>query len=57
MKFTDEDLNNYTIMKVSNFKPCAECGEPTQYIDYCYELRVCSKECESKITESIKNTV
>ena len=57
MKFTDKDLKYYTIMKADNFKSCIECSELTQYIDYCYECRVCSKECESKITENIKNTV
>lgn len=57
MKFTDKNLKDYTIMKVDNFKPCIECDEPTQYIDYVFEVRICSEECEHKITENIKNTV
>ena len=56
-KYNDDNMKNNTIMKVDNFKPCVECGEPTQYIDYCYECRVCSEECDNVITEYIKNTV
>lgn len=56
-KFTDLNINGYTVMKVDDSKPCIECGELTEYIDYCYECRVCSKECDDKITEDIINTI
>lgn len=56
-KFTDLNIGDYTVVKVDNLEPCIECGQLTQYIDYCFELRVCSKECDDKVTEDIMNTI
>ena len=56
-KFNDEKIKDYTIMKVDTFKPCILCGESTQYIDYVFECRVCSEECENQLTEDIMSTV
>jgi hypothetical protein len=33
------------LIKVDDLKPCNVCKEPTQYIEYCYEVRCCSEEC------------
>lgn len=56
-KYNDDNIKENTIMKVDNFKPCTECGEPTRYIDYIYECRVCSEECNNIITEFISTIV
>lgn len=56
-KFTDSNIGNYTIIKASNLRPCVKCGELTEYIDYCYEARICSKECEDKLTKDIMNKI
>lgn len=33
--------------------PCKVCGSPTHFIDYCYEMRVCSEECLKKLDDEI----
>ena len=53
MKFNDNNIKNYNIMKADNFKPCVECGEMTQYMDYIYECRMCSEECLEKTNEKL----
>ena len=34
-------------------QPCIVCKDKTNYIDYCLESRVCSKECYKELTERI----
>ena len=48
-KFTDEELRSKSIIRVNNKKPCHICGENTRYIDFCYETRICSTECQGII--------
>lgn len=52
MKF--DNTKNYgenCIIKVDNPEPCAVCGELTKFIDYCFETRFCSEECQDKLTD------
>ena len=35
-----------TIFLVEDYKPCCVCEKPTNRVDYCYEARICSRECE-----------
>ena len=49
MKFTDESLKKYSLIKSEDKKPCAKCGELTEFVEYCYELRLCSEECLQEI--------
>ena len=42
-KFNENNIKDYNIMKADDFKPCVECGEMTQYIDY-----ITSAECVVK---------
>ena len=51
MKFTDESIKKYSLIKSDDKKPCCKCGEPTEYIEFCYELRLCSKECLQEIND------
>ena len=39
----DDECNN--IMRSYEFKPCAICGTPTEYIEINYEAHLCSDEC------------
>ena len=45
MKFVEEDVRKFSIIKVDNEEPCRVCKEDTQYIEFCYEARICSTEC------------
>lgn len=36
-----------------NYEPCCVCGKLTNRVDYCYEARICSKECENVINQEI----
>ena len=56
-KYNKDNINTNTIMEGKESKPCIVCGDSTQYIDYVYECRVCSEECEEILTRDIMNTV
>jgi hypothetical protein len=56
MKFEKENLDK-SIMKGKIKLPCSVCGEPTEYIDFCYEARCCSTECQSKMDEDYLKVV
>jgi hypothetical protein len=47
------------IMKGTQFKPCYNCKELTDWIDLCFESHMCSEECSkikwSEYTEACKN--
>ena len=49
MKFTDKDLEIYSLIKAEELESCHICKESTQYIDYNYEVRCCSNECLDKL--------
>lgn len=34
-----------TIMRGNKIGRCSICGQPTEYIDFCYEGYFCSEEC------------
>lgn len=56
MKFEElTDLNKTTLMKVDTIFPCEVCGKPTQFIDYCYEMRLCSSECEDEFLKDLNH--
>jgi len=57
MKFTDNDLEICSLIKCEELKPCNVCGEPTEYVEYCYEVRCCSKECKKKLDDDYEETV
>ena len=42
-------FGNYLITK--DKRPCVICGKLTSRLDYCYELRICSKECQKVIDQ------
>lgn len=52
MKF-DNSKNHieHCIIKADKSEPCAVCGEPTKFIDYCFETRLCSEECQKELTD------
>ena len=47
-KYNDNDLRNDTLIKSKEMKECIVCGQPTYYIDYICEGRICSNECSEK---------
>ena len=59
MKFEDKYTNakphkTYeSMLCCDNTAPCEVCGFRTHFIDYCYEMRVCSEECLSKLDTEI----
>lgn len=54
MKWTVKILpEDRTVIESSDLEPCAVCGKPTKYIDYCVETRLCSKECDMKYFDEI----
>ena len=53
MKFNENNMKDYNIMKANDFKRCGECGEKTQYMDYIYECRMCSEESLEKTNEKL----
>ena len=57
MKFSDKDLEVRNLIKCEDLKPCNVCKEPTEFIDYCYECRCCSEECEKKLDDDYEATV
>lgn len=42
-----------TIIVADSEKPCAVCGTPTKFIDYCAETRFCSKGCQDKFYDDV----
>lgn len=52
-KFNNVNVEGYTVVKVETEQPCIVCKDKTNYIDYCLESRVCSKECYKELTERI----
>lgn len=56
-KFTDNDMNNYCLIKSKEgVKPCFICKEPTEYIEYCCEGRLCSTECHDNFYKEVMAT-
>lgn len=45
MSLEGQSLQDKCLMKVKCVSPCAVCGTPTCYIDFCSEQRICSEEC------------
>lgn len=45
--------NPTTSIVLDNTAPCAVCGKPTTYIDYCAEVRFCSKTCQNAFFDEI----
>lgn len=45
MNLAEQSLSNKCLIKVKCVFPCAMCGAPTSYIDFCSEQRICSEEC------------
>lgn len=41
------------ILRGRDSKPCEVCGEPTEFLDICYESRICSDECQKKLDYEI----
>ena len=37
------------ILRGRDSRPCVICGEPTEFLDVCYESRICSDECQYKM--------
>ena len=54
MKFTDKDLKTKSLIKSKEKKPCLICKQPTEYIDWCSEYRLCSTECEQKFYDLVR---
>ena len=48
-KFSDNSMKAYSLIKSDTKEECHVCGEHTEYIDYCYEVRLCSTECLHKM--------
>ena len=41
------------ILRGRDAQPCVVCGEPTEFLDICYESRICSDECQHKMDSEI----
>ena len=54
MKFTDKDLKTNSLIKSKEKKPCLICKQPTEYIDWCSEYRLCSTVCEQKFYDLVR---
>lgn len=54
MKFTDKDLTIHSLIKTEDIGICNICNEPTEYIEYCYEVRCCGDECLSELDNQYK---
>lgn len=44
-KFTEENKQGRTVIRVNEPRKCIECGDETYYLDYCSEGGICSHEC------------
>jgi hypothetical protein len=53
--FTDEDIKNYSLIKDDKLAGCMVGKQPTQYIEYCCEGRLCSKECHDIFYKQVEN--
>lgn len=54
MKFDNiENYREHCVIKVDEPQPCEVCGYLTQFIDYCFEKRLCSEECQLELTDLI----
>lgn len=42
-----------TVIEAGNLRPCVVCGKMTKFIDYCFEERLCSEECDNKFTDML----
>jgi hypothetical protein len=45
-KFTDKDMANHSLIKSKELQGCMMCKEPTPYIEFICEGRLCSEECQ-----------
>lgn len=55
-RYKDLQVNEITdaiIMRSDHCEPCACCGEMTDYVDVCFEVYVCSDECQFNIDNDI----
>ena len=41
------------MMYTDKESPCYICGQPTHYVDICYEARFCSTECMEKFEKDL----
>lgn len=58
LKISEKQLQEkYSIIKADEEKICAYCGVPTKYIDYCFEQRVCSTECQDKLDKKYNEII
>lgn len=56
-KFTNDDIEAYTLIKTKDKQKCILCGDLTEYIDYCCKSRVCSRKCSDKLYGFIKEEI
>lgn len=42
-----------TSIIADTMRPCAVCGCYTPYVDYCYEIPLCSKHCQDAYTDML----
>lgn len=53
MLFNKDNINDYTMLKCDELKPCIMCKTPTMFIDYCAEARMCSSECYKEFAKIV----
>lgn len=51
----DKNIENIPdcCIKTGNQRPCKVCGRLTSYVEYCFEMPLCSNECISKLYEEL----
>jgi hypothetical protein len=56
-KFKDEDMKNHSLIKSEELQGCMICGEPTPYIEYICEGRLCSEECQDAFYKMMDDSI
>lgn len=51
LNLTDDELRGRSMLEGNNEEECFLCGQPSKYIDYCYEARICSEECQKTMND------
>lgn len=54
-KFNDlETVSDDTLLYTKKIQRCVECGSQTHFVDYCFEMPICSEECNKAFEKRFK---
>lgn len=49
LNWSEETAREHCLIEADNNEACWICNEPTRYIEYCAEVRICSDRCMEEL--------